>query len=335
MPGVRKRGKEIRDFIIENIYRNPSIAAQTAKEFGISLPAVYKHIDRLAQDKVIVKSDVGYLLLPSNDYRYTYKITDDLSEDSIWEQDIKQHFISYPENVKRIAVYAFLEIFNNAIDHSKGSEIVVWIYVYPTYITVSINDNGIGIFKNIQDKFGLLNRKDALLELSKGKRTTDKSRHSGQGIFFVSKAVDGFAIVSDNTMFVPMKEGNYHEPADSRQFATSVFMQIKNNSKKELKKVFDEFSTETPGDFDKTMVPIKLANSEDLVSRSQARRVLAGLELFKEVTMDFTDIKYIGQAFADEIFRVFVNTNPSTKIIEANTNSDVQSMINRARNTKL
>jgi len=72
-----------------------------------------------------------------------------------------------------------------------------------------------------------------------------------------------------------------------------------------------------------------------LVSRSQARRVLGGLELFREVTLDFKDIEYIGQAFADEIFRVFPNMNPNTSIIAQNANPDVQNMINRAINTKL
>ena len=88
-------------------------------------------------------------------------------------------------------------------------------------------------------------------------------------------------------------------------------------------------------DFDKTIIPIRLANSTDLVSRSQARRILSGLELFREVILDFSDIEYIGQAFADEIFRVFVNMNPNTVIRVQNINTEIQNMINRAKNTKL
>ena len=55
--------------------------------------------------------------------------------------------------------------------------------------------------------------------------------------------------------------------------------------------------------FDKTIVPIHFANSSDLVSCSQARRIMSGLELFKEVVLDFR--------------------------------GEVQNMINRAINTKL
>ena len=47
MPGIRKRGEEIRDFILTNVSESKGIAALTSERFGISLPAVYKHIDRL------------------------------------------------------------------------------------------------------------------------------------------------------------------------------------------------------------------------------------------------------------------------------------------------
>jgi len=95
------------------------------------------------------------------------------------------------------------------------------------------------------------------------------------------------------------------------------------------------FSTKIPGDFDKTIVPIHLANSSELVSRSQTRRILSGLELFKEVILDFKGVDYIGQAFADEIFRVFTNLNPGTTMLAQNANSEVQSMIDRAIDTKI
>ena len=114
-----------------------------------------------------------------------------------------------------------------------------------------------------------------------------------------------------------------------------VYMRLANNSSKKLKDVFDKFSTEIPGDFDKTIIPVHYANSDDLASRSQARRLLSGLELFKEVILDFRDIEYIGQAFADEIFRVFANTNPGITVSAQNTNAEVKNMINRAINTKL
>ena len=74
------------------------------------------------------------------------------------------------------------------------------------YTEVSILDNGIGIFKSIQDFIEKEENKQidieqAMLELYKGKLTTNPSCHSGEGIFFSSKMLTEFAILSDNTIF--------------------------------------------------------------------------------------------------------------------------------------
>ena len=333
MPGVRKRGEEIRDFILTNITENRNIAALTAEQFEITLPAVYKHIDRLIMEKQISKK-AGRYILQSKQHKYLYRNCRTLSEDTVWEQNIKKHFAGVPKNVLHIWIYGFLEIFNNAIEHSKGKNIRVVINENSVFTALSVSDDGIGIFKNIKAKYNLTDEKDALLELAKGKRTTDKTRHSGQGIFFSSKAFDEFVIISDGIIF-NSDSGKPQQKIDRLKCSTYVFMRLANNSGKILKDVFDKFSTEVPGDFDKTIVPVCLANSSDLVSRSQARRVLSGLELFREVILDFKNIEYIGQAFADEIFRVFPNMNPNTFITAHNANADVQNMINRAINTKL
>jgi anti-sigma regulatory factor (Ser/Thr protein kinase) len=333
MPGVRKRGEEIRDFILANITENRNIAALTSEQFGISLPAVYKHIDRLVAEKQVTKK-AGRYVLQSRQYKYLYRNERSLSEDAVWEKDIKKHFDDVPKDVWHIWTYGFLEIFNNAIEHSRGKKIRVVINKNRIFTALSISDDGIGIFNNIKTNFNLIDEKDALLELAKGKRTTDTTRHSGQGIFFASKIFDNFIIISNGIAFNENFERK-HQKIDRSNCSTYVFMHLANNSDKILKNVFDTFSTEVPGDFDKTIVPVRLANSSDLVSRSQARRILSGLELFREVILDFKDIEYIGQAFADEIFRVFPNMNPNTSITAQNTNADVQNMINRAINTKL
>ena len=72
-----------------------------------------------------------------------------------------------------------------------------------------------------------------------------------------------------------------------------------------------------------------------MVARSQARDIMSGLELFNEVILDFKDIPYIGQAFADEIFRVFKNLYPNIVIKHENANEEVLYMINRAIKTKI
>ena len=268
MPGVRKHGEEIRSFILNNITENRNFAVLTSQQFGISLPAVYKHIDRLVSKNQLIKKS-GYYQIKSKQYKYTYSNDGTLSEDSVWEKDIKKHFSDAPQNIWRMWTYGFLEIFNNAIEHSKGKKINVVITENKIYSAVSISDDGIGIFKNIKTIFNLLEEKDSILELVKGKRTTDTKRHSGQGIFFTSKMFDDFYIKSNGITFNSKTEKECKLDIGRQKYSTYVYMRLFNNSSKTPKDIFDEFSTEIPGDFDKTTVPIRFANSTDLVSRSQ------------------------------------------------------------------
>ena len=96
----------------------------------------------------------------------------------------------------------------------------------------------------------------------------------------------------------------------------------------------DRFSDLRSGDyeFSKTHVPLSLAKSSKdfLVSRSQARRILARFEDFQEVRLDFEGIDSIGQAFADEIFRVYQSQHPEIDIVADNCNLEVDRMIKRA-----
>ena len=237
MPGVRKRGEEIRDFILINITESRNIAALTSQQFGISLPAVYKHIDRLISENKVVKKS-GQYILQSRQFKYIYKNDNTLGEDAVWEKDIKKHFSGVPQNIWRIWTYGFLEMFNNAIEHSQGKKIRVIIDENRIFTAMFIYDDGIGIFNNIKTNLNLIDEKDALLELAKGKRTTDKTRHSGQGIFFTSKVFDDFMIISDGITFNSDPEKDYKPKIERKNFSTLVYMRLANNSGRKLKNVF-------------------------------------------------------------------------------------------------
>mgnify|MGYP001612874933 CR=1 FL=1 len=69
-------------------------------------------------------------------------------------------------------------------------------------------------------------------------------------------------------------------------------------------------------------------------SRSQARDIFASLDKFKVIILDFDQVPTIGQAFADEIFRVFLSTHPDVEIKVINANEAVQFMIDRVEKSK-
>jgi hypothetical protein len=238
------------------------------------------------------------------------------------------------ENVRSIWYYGFTEMFNNAIDHSSGTYISVRISKTAAETEITIGDNGVGIFKKIQHALDLLDERHAVLELAKGKLTTDPSRHSGEGIFFSSRMFDDFAILSGEVYFSHHfgKKEDWILQANRDQGGTFVTMRLNNHAARTSKKVFDQFSTDDDYGFTKTVVPVELAQYGDnnLVSRSQAKRLLARIEKFKVVVFDFDGVELIGQAFADEIFRVFSLSHPGIIIEHINANNEVSKMILRA-----
>jgi anti-anti-sigma regulatory factor len=148
--------------------------------------------------------------------------------------------------------------------------------------------------------------------------------------------VDNFYIFSRGTFFSHgiKREHDWLTYDESKsKSGTLVGMTLKNHTARTTKKVFDEFSTPEDDGFTKTIVPVRLSlyGDEQLVSRSQAKRLLARVEKFKTVVLDFEGVSTIGHSYADEIFRVFANANPAIQLLAINTNDEVKATINQAR----
>lgn len=242
-------------------------------------------------------------------------------------------FRTTPENVRNIVHYAFSEMLNNAIEHSQSGFVEVALENTAQAIRFVVSDFGIGVFRNVMKQRRLTSELEAMQDLLKGKTTTDPKAHTGEGIFFTSKAGDrfvlesfGYRMVIDNTM----PDVFFQE--DTKVYkGTRVTFTISRNSSMRLDDLFKDYQSE-PGSyaFDKTEVRVRLFTMGTIyVSRSQARRILVGLEKFKKITLDFDDVPNVGQAFADEIFRVFQNRHPEISIAPINMNDTVRFMIKR------
>ena len=66
------------------------------------------------------------------------------------------------------------------------------------------------------------------------------------------------------------------------------------------------------------------------LTRSQGNRVLSRVEKFRHVMLAFSGVEFVGQAFADEVFRVFALQHPDMELIPIHTNSEIGQMISRA-----
>lgn len=238
------------------------------------------------------------------------------------------------KNVIDILYYAFTEMLNNAIDHSHSPQIEVSMKRLENLVSFEVSDRGVGIFNNIQQRKHLPAISDAIGELLKGKQTTQPERHSGEGIFFTSKSADLFSIKSSGKKLLFDNSIPDVFVMDSRVLVgTKVGFSVATTTSRTLQEVFSPFTSES-FEFDRTQIRVKLHKSGSrLISRSQARRIVASLDPFKEVILDFTEVETVGQGFADEIFRVWQKSHPDMRIVVENANENVQFMINHAKNT--
>lgn len=242
------------------------------------------------------------------------------------------------ENVRSIFTYAFSEMLNNAIEHSESEKISVEVSVEKQRLLFIVNDFGVGVFRNIMQKKGLHSELEAIQDLLKGKTTTMPKSHSGEGIFFTSKVGDefilesyGYRLIVNNIVkdiFLEEVKGK-----GNRKHGTRVIFQVSLKSAIHLNEVFGRYANiddESDYGFDKTEIKIRLYIVGGVhISRSQARRVLSGLNKFRVIVFDFDKVPIVGQAFADEIFRVFHNKYPNIKLQTVNMNEAVKFMVDR------
>jgi len=129
-------------------------------------------------------------------------------------------------------------------------------------VQISIQDDGEGIFRRIARLLALGDPRESLLELRKGKLTTDPEHHTGQGIFFTSRSFDRFVIESGELIFSHDEDdrNDYLLHNEEERTGTTVSMSIALDSTKEIGEVFDEYSG-GPDEyrFDNTVIPLRLA----------------------------------------------------------------------------
>ncbi|AKJ27472.1 STAS-like domain-containing protein [Caldimonas brevitalea] len=264
---------------------------------------------------------------------HTYTLAG-LDEQTPWERDFAPCF-SFAEGVAGLAHHAFTELLNNAIDHSGGRQVTVSMRQNRTHLHLLMSDDGCGVFERIREAFQIDDPRLALLELTKGKLTTQPARHTGRGLFFTSRLFDVFDLYANGLVYQHqhwqrrdwLSANPLHRPG------TTIFMSLPLNTTRSLAQVYEEHAAVHSGaDFGRTVVPMRLARlgGEGLESRAQAKRILSRFESFETVDLDFADVPAIGQAFADELFRVFVQQHPQVALRPVNMSPAVAQAVRDA-----
>jgi hypothetical protein len=254
-----------------------------------------------------------------------------LSEDVVWRHVRDDLHLSTDTPAGRIFGYAFTEMLNNAIDHSGSETATIKWWISPDQWTFEIRDNGVGAFPKLRIGLKLANDFEAVQELSKGKRTTDRAHHTGEGIFFTSKAVDVFRLTSSGIRWtVDNIRNDVALGVAPIVKGTSVECQIDPQTPRELPDIFRQFTSDEYA-FVRTRPVVKLFEiGTSFVSRSEARRLLDGLAAdFETVEVDFAGVTDVGQGFVDELLRVWPTAHPDKTVTPVNMNTAVEFMIRR------
>jgi excisionase family DNA binding protein len=253
-----------------------------------------------------------------------------LEEDDVWRDVTADllHDRMAPE-ARSITNYAFTEMINNAIDHSGADVVQVKVWVARFEFRFEVTDQGRGALPHLKERLGLEDLYDALGELTKGKTTTDPDRHTGEGIFFTSKAVDVFTLESGGLRWTVDNVRNDQAVGFSEiAVGTRVRWELDPATKRAIGDVFGEYTEDH--EFARTRTVVRLFGfGVRFVSRSEAKRLMRGLERFSEVIVDFTGVEEVGQGFIDEALRVWPGQHPDVRVQPVGMIGPVEFMVRR------
>lgn len=334
---------DVRSRILSTLKARGALSgAKVAEELGLSRQAAHRHLIRLMDKGLLQRTGrtrgVEYRLpdrrgkprpTKPEPFHKKYQI-DGLMEDAVYADVALRLALrrSVSSAAYRIFAYAFTEMLNNAVEHSHSPACTVEVTLTERELRARIRDQGMGVFTSVAQRHRLAEEEEAIGELLKGKATSMPERHAGEGIFFTSKACDQLALRSHriDLVFDARKKDIFVNVCRYLR-GTEVSLSVSRSARRKLEDVFSAFA---PEDFDfrfeRSLVNVRFYAGE-YVSRSEARRLLARLDQFHEVILDFSGVKSIGQGFADEIFRVFATAHPGVALKRVNVAPGIEAVI--------
>lgn len=258
-----------------------------------------------------------------------------LEEDLPWSRDFAP-MLALPPKVARLAQHAFGELLNNAIEHSGGTAVTVSIRQTPVHLQLLVSDNGCGLFDRVARSFSITDPALAMLELTKGKLTSEPQRHTGRGLYFTTRIADVLDLHANSAAFQhrAWQRHQWQRTTPAARQGTSVFVAIALDTPVTLDDVLRVHSRDGQGyAFERTVVPLQLLalTGHALDSRAQARRAALRLQQFRHAQLDFAGVEDVGHGFADELFRVFASRHPQLELEPVNMSPAVRGLVDSIR----
>ena len=330
----RALNPQITRFILANVGARPDdIGPLTAKRFAVTRATASNYLRRLTDEGLLSARGAtrarSYSLKHVVHLRGIARIETGVEDDAVWRRDIRPRLEGLPQAVMQVCQYGFTAAVSNALDHSKGSSFTWWMRQDAASVELGVTDDGTGVFETLRRGFGLEDDRRAILELAKGGLSTAPDRHAGRGLYLIARMFDRLTLASGRLAYVHGEPGGAAVRMLSAPIGgTSVSLRAEIATPRSLSEVMGRHDRGPVGGW-ATEVPVCLAgiDGEPLVSRSQARRLMARLEAATRVTLDFDGVELIGQDFAHEIFAVFRSEHRGIQLGAINANRAIRSIL--------
>jgi hypothetical protein len=327
-------------FIIENVEARPDdIGPFTARRFGVTRATASNYLRRLVGDgRLTAKGRTrarSYALKAALLASGIGRLSPFAEDDELWRRELRPKLEGLPKAALDACHFGFTAAVANAIVHS-GGDILTWrLRLDARSVELTVTDDGVGAFARLKAALGLEDDGRALLELAKGGATIDPSRHAGRSLFLVSRMFEGFRLASGRLAYVCERDGDGRTRCRAERLSaplkgTLVTLQLDHVSAPAPGEVFARYAGEGGRPRSEIAVALAASGGEPLASRSQARRLLAGLERCCEANLDFTGAPETGPAFLHEIFGVFARAHPDVRLNALNADPVTAEMISQA-----
>lgn len=309
---------------------------ELGRRTGFSRQALNAHLRRALSEGLLVREGGGrstrYRRAGGERFEAT-RPTAGLREEELWFElraFLVERLPERGEATDAVLAYVVTELVNNAIDHSQAAEVTLTATLAGATVELVVADAGRGAFETVRSRLGLESHLHALQSISKGKVTTDPERHTGEGLFFSSKAMDTFELAANGLVW--LVDNRIDDQAILQRETppgTRVTARLQSPVDQPLEALFERYTTDLA--FDRSRAVVRLFEyGRRFVSRSEAKRLAEGLERFREVELDFSRVEGVGQGFADELLRVWANAHPGTRLVPTRMNDAVAFMVGRA-----
>lgn len=324
--------RSVDEVLLERLAHGERFAvSDVVADTGASRQAVHRRVRALV--------DVGDLAVegagPSTRYVPTARFhavraREGLTEADLWaELEASGALSGLSEDAVDVAQYAVTEMVNNAIEHSSGDTVELRVRRMGGRAEMVVSDDGVGVWRTVRDAVDADSPLEAVQAVSLGKVTRAPEAHTGEGLFFTSKAVHLFRIESEGVAWVVDNERGEHAiGASDVSVGTRVVLTLDATALRPLVEVFDAYTDEFR--FARTRAVVKLFDhGTRFVSRSEAKRLARGLADFDDVIVDFTGVRLVGQGFVDELFRVWASAHPAVTLTPVGMVGPVEFMVRR------